>query len=167
MQFWRRNILVYFHWKVRHMIEHQLYRPTHMTTLWMKLQMFYLKAMFPPPPARVFFRRHVYDWHNVPNLLHKECHQGHEVWLQLSTLKWNHYRIRYISYSVQPVIKTLPQRSTRLWPELCNVWWRVQQQWQGHWLRLLQIPTNGSPCCRSKNKNNHLNNSLTAEEEEC
>lgn len=41
--------------------------------------MVHLKTMFPSPPARVFFGRHVYDWHNVPHLDPRERDDQKEV----------------------------------------------------------------------------------------
>ena len=65
-------------------IKHQACRPPDTVT------MTHLKAVFPSPPARVLFRRHVYDWHNVPHLDHRESDDENKVWSQLSTLK-RHY----------------------------------------------------------------------------
>lgn len=121
--------------------------------------MFYLKAMFPSPPACVFFRRHVYHWHNVTHLA-----SGHKCKKKKKTVKHcsakkrtSRLLIYYMIIDKQyTVSQRLPQRSTRLWPGLCNVWWRGQQQWQGHWLRLLQTPADGFPCCQSKNKKPYL-----------
>lgn len=104
------------------------------------LHVFYLKAMFPSPPACVFFRRHVYHWHNV-------SHLGSQT-VSINPLMMEWFQTNSTSDT------TIPQRSTRLWPGLCNVWWREQQRWQGHWLRLPQTPEDDSPCCRSKNRCN-------------
>lgn len=52
--------------------------------------MTYLKAVFPSPPACVFFGRHVYDRHNVPHLDHK-C-----VMMRIkSHHSWAHWKLHY------------------------------------------------------------------------
>ncbi len=58
--------------------------------------MVYLKAMFPSPPACVFFRRHVYHRHNVPHLHHRESDGENKVSSWLSTLKRHYDAIRNV-----------------------------------------------------------------------
>lgn len=112
--------------------------------------MVHLKTMFASPPACVFFGRHVYDWHNVPHLDPGETDDQNEV-----TAERIQPDIMMGSELRRGLVSELPQRSAHLWPELCNAWWRGQQQWLERWSRLLRTPAGGSPCCQSGKQNNN------------
>lgn len=98
----------------------------------------HLEAVLPSPPARVLFRRHVYDGHDVSHLRRRET-DGQSKVKRIQ----NHQEIK------SSVGEVSPRRSTHRWPGPCSAWWRGRQRWPGRWWRPPLTPADGSPCCQS------------------